>query len=85
MSIPVGRYVIVYYKNGIPIHLADDRLSSKLWVDNINYAKRYIDLSAAEIRAVNLRYCMHPINAKVKRIDKSGRLFDIRRDKYGRR
>lgn len=85
MSIPVGRYVIVYYKNGMPIYLADDRLSSKLWVDNINYAKRYIDLSAAEIRAVNLRYCMHPINAKVKCIDKSGRLFDIRRDKYGRR
>lgn len=80
MNIPEGRYVIVYYKNGKPMYLADDRYTSRLWVDNIDYAKRYIDLSAAEIRAGNLRYCMHPVNARVKYVNRDNSLFDVRRN-----
>lgn len=45
---------------------------------------RDIDLSAADIKAGNLRYGMHAVNAQVKYITKNNKLREPRRYRHGR-
>lgn len=82
----IKKYVIVYYSNGKIKYLADPDLTDQIWTYNIRHAKKYIDISAAEIKAGNIKYGMNPVNAQVKYINRDGRLFNVkRRDTYGRR
>jgi hypothetical protein len=81
----VGHYVIVYYKDGKVNYLADKNMTDWNWTNRIYKAKCYYDLSAADIKAINLRYDPHPIHAKVKYVTRNLQLVEPRRDTYGRR
>lgn len=77
-------YVIVNYKNNKPKFMTDTELCDLNWSHDSNVAKRYIDLSAAEIKAANLRYGIHAVHAVI-RFMKDGKLYQVRRSRYGGR
>ena len=79
-----GHYVIMYYRNGMPRYMADPNKEDRIWTNRLENAKCYIDLSAAEIKAGNLKYGMHPINAMIKYITYDGKLVNARRNRYAR-
>lgn len=80
----VGNYVVIYYHNNRVRYLADRDKCDTNWTYNIKCAKRYIDLSAADIKAGNLRYGMHAVDAQVKYVTKDNKLKNPRRNRYGR-
>lgn len=77
-------YVIVNYRNGKPRFMTDAELCDLNWSHDSKVAKRYIDLSAAEIKTANLRYGTHAVHAVI-RFMKDGKLYGVRRSRYGGR
>lgn len=81
----IGHYVIIYYHKNKIKFLADPDMEDRVWTYNMEHAKCYYDLSAAEVKAGNLRYGMHAVDAQVKYVNRDGRLYNIRRNRNGRR
>lgn len=80
------KYVIVTYNNRKkPRYLTDNDLCERNWSYDDTVAKIFYDLSAAQIKAANLRYGHHAVDAVVMYVTKDGKLINIRRNRYGRR
>lgn len=78
-------YVICRYINNKVKFMTDAELCDLNWSYDSGVAKRYIDLSAAEVKTANLRYGYHAVHAVIRFMDKDGILHGVRRSRYGGR
>lgn len=79
----LDKYVIVAYcdkRRKKTKYLTDHNLCDRNWSYNVSMAKIYYDISAAQIKAENLKYDHNPVDAQVMYITKDGKLVDVRRN-----
>lgn len=80
----VGKYVIVRGAGRGVQFLANNDVCDRNWTSVMWKAKVYLDLTAAEIKAGNLRCGYHQMNVSVKAVTEGLGLKDVRRKGYGR-
>ena len=76
----IGYYVIECNIGGILNYYADNTLTKREWTNKLYKAKRYHDLSAADLKVLNLKHDKHPMLADVKYVTQNLRLVEPRRD-----